>query len=267
MSRSQFHLTKQNLARLTDAISDRDHQILLTLAIVRYATARQFEQIHFTSGTPLSNARQCQLALTRLTKLHVLERLHRQIGGARSGSKGHIYRLDRAGRVLAGQRISQPGEHWIVGGMFMRHNLAITELYVRCKGYESNGHFKIRRFETEPFCWRRLLNTDHEQIKPDAYIQVSTGGYRYHWFIEMDMATEIGTRVSTKLKRYIQYRETGREQAKHKVFPGVLYLVPHERRRNQLQQIFERLPEHDQKIFRVALQSEAIPTLTGEPSL
>jgi hypothetical protein len=151
--------------------------------------------------------------------------------------------------------------------MFMTHNLAVTELYVACQEAEAGQRFIIRRFDLEPQCWRRTTSMTSTSIKPDAYIQLSAGGYRYFWFVEMDMATEAGIQIRKKMQKYVQYWSTGREQAAERVFPGVVYLVPHDRRKAQVQREIDRLPERHKRLFRVALQSEALPTLTGGPSL
>jgi hypothetical protein len=263
MSPTNYYLTQNDLARAVDSMSDRDLQVIVTLATVRFATTQHLQRIVFTSGTPLSNIRVCNRVLARLHKLHVVAHLDRQFGGDRPGSNSYVYYLDRAGHIIAQRQIGRSHKPWLPGGMFIKHMLALTEVYASCKEAEIRGLFTVKQFEMEPACWRKTSSMSHKYVKPDAYIELAAGGYRYHYFIEMDMATEIGSRISEKLTQYIEYRATGREQTAHTVFPGVRFLVPHERRRDQLQQIISRLPEYDQKIFQVALQSEVLLTLIG----
>lgn len=262
-------ITEARVAQLQELLAPRDLAVVETLDNVRLAAATQLERLHFTDGTELANARQCRRALARLTSLRVLSRLHRPIGGVRAGSAGYVYTLDVAGQRLAsasgpagGIRIRRP---WTPSTPFVRHTLAVTELYVRLREAESAEPLEVLDFWAEPLCWRRFTGIGGARVvlKPDAFVRLGVGQYEQASFVEVDRATQSGPTIARKLTVYRRYWQTGREQERFGVFPKVVFLVPSEARKEALVEVCAAQPSEAWPLFQVARFEGALAAMTG----
>jgi hypothetical protein len=192
--------------------------------------------LHF--GVSDAAGRAARRTLSRLTKVGVLQRLDRRIGGVRAGSSGIVYRVGPAVlRLLGNARRSsdEPGLH------HMLHTLSVAELFVRLKLTERDGRATVHLFHPEPECWRRYTGPHGEPValKPDAFCDISLDGRRRLWFIEVDRGTVSTATLRQKLARYREYLETGTEQAvRHGTFPRVVWTAPHAGRADHLRQLF-----------------------------
>ena len=201
----------------------------------------------------------------------VLARLDRRIGGARAGSAGFVYALDVAGQHLA-QRHQAGGRRrrpWTPSVAFVDHLLAVTELWVRLVEADRQGPLELIEFQAEPGCWRRFLGPGGADVilKPDAFARVGLGHYEDAWFVEVDRATESPSSLGRQLSAYRQYWSSGREQARHGVFPQVLVLVPTERRQEVVETACRRQPAEAWPLFRVAPYEHAVAVMAegGQP--
>ncbi len=191
------YVTSKRLQRLRESQTERDWQIIATLARVRVATTSQLIALHFQDIA----LRRAQRKLASLTQRRILVRLPRAVGGPKAGSTGHVYALD-----VAGQRLSdlasggRPGRPWPLGERFLTHSLAVTEVYVRLVLAERTGSFRLARFAGEPGAWRTFLGAGGGRVvlKPDAYVVVLLNGYEDHWFVEVDLGTESVPTLSRK---------------------------------------------------------------------
>ena len=73
--------------------------------------------------------------------------------------------------------------------------------------------------------------------------------------MEVDRATEPPNRVIKKCRQYEEYRRSDREQAKYGVFPAVVWVVPNERRRDQLRGRLASEVANDDGLFTVVTPS------------
>ena len=267
--RARQRISEARVAQLQEQLGQRERAVIETLDNVRLATASQLERLHFTQGMPLANARQCRRTLKRLSELRVLARLDRRVGGVRSGSAGYIYALDVAGQRLAsasgpagGIRVRRP---WTPGAPFVRHGLAVTELYCRLREAERAGKLDLLEFWAEPLCWRRFTGVGGGRVvlKPDAFVRLGLGEYEHASFIEVDRATQSGPTVANKLTVYRRYWQTGREQERFGVFPRVVILAPSEVRREALVEVCGKQPADAWALFRVAHYDAALDVLAG----
>lgn len=190
----------------------------------------------------------------------LLERLPRRIGGVRAGSAGYIYSLD-----VAGQRLMNPDRPrwqrpWPVGTPFLDHSLAVAELYVSLREAQGLGRLVVAGFQAEPASWRSFPGPGGGRmvIKPDARVRLRLGRYEDTWMVEADRSTESLPTVRRKCELYIRYWQSGREG---EIFPRVLWLVPDQRRYDQLVDLLGRLPEDTWPLFTVALFAEAVPRM------
>jgi hypothetical protein len=62
----------------------------------------------------------------------------------------------------------------------------------------------------------------------------------------------------------VEYFNTGIEQAKHEVFPRVLWIVPDQRRKAWLEQLITPFNKQVEGLFAVALEGQAIEILQDD---
>ncbi|MEX0825953.1 MAG: replication-relaxation family protein [Acidimicrobiia bacterium] len=247
-----MRVTSQVAAEIRRRLSPVDWAIAETLDRVDIASAGQLRRLHWPEP---SQARTARRRLSQLTDLRVISRLDRRVGGVRAGSEGFVYRLDVTGRRLLGLA---PGRRpHTPGRTFLEHSLAITEVYVRAVETSRVDLIEVTAFETEPSCWRTW---GAGLLKPDAYLVTVTPDFEDHWFVEVDRATESTTTIVRKAAVYEQYHRTGIEQERHGVFPRVLWIVPHERRKNQIVDALGIRPADAWSLHQVALESD-IPNI------
>ena len=256
------YFTKQHILHIHKQLSERDISIITAVQTFKFMSTVQLERLFFTTGTPLSNARVCRRTLKRLTGLNVLQRLHRSIGGARAGSAGFVYARGRGGGAaeipprLGGRRLHSPGK------TFLTHTLAIGDLFVELHKIERTQAFTVHQFECEPDCWRLIPGYSHRFLKPDAFVSLRTDKYEIRSFIEVDMDTESLTRIQQKLRAYISYRASGKEQSAFGIFPAVIFLVPTDARKRNIDRLIERLPTRDQALFATTTLNELQTVIT-----
>lgn len=245
-----MRLSSTALGQLRERLTLTDWAVLDSMNRLRLATAGQLRRLHWAE---VGLSRTARRRLTRLTALRVIARLERRIGGVRSGSDGFIYALDVVGQRLLGAQSGRAPESF--SRAFLKHRLAVTEIFVTCVESERAGLLKLIEFAAEPDCWRRSANGT---LKPDAYLVLASGEFEHHCFIEVDCATEATTTLIGKATAYQRYYRTGLEQSRSGLFPQVVWAVPTERRRTQLVEVFTRLPPDAWRLHRV-LRLDQLP--------
>jgi hypothetical protein len=270
MTRSP-RITLNHAAAVCDQLSLRELDIVSTLRRVRMACTRQIQRLHFTAGTPLANARQCRQTLKHLSDLGVVMRLERTVGGVRAGSAGHIYSLSVVGQRLAGgkgpaggQRVRPP---WTPGRLFVRHALAVTEVYVGLSDRDRRGELALLDFQTEPTTWRRFVGGHGvvRTVKPDASATVARGEWEHSWLVEVDLGTESASALHRKLTLYREFYNSGRGRIDG-VFPRVVILVSDEHRYEQVLDVVGRQPAAVWALFQVGYLDRATDVLSGAGS-
>jgi hypothetical protein len=204
-----------------------------------------------------------------MTERGLVTRLDRVVGGRRAGSAGFLYSLGVAGLrlLVVGQNgpVRRPSTP---GAPFVAHALAVTELAVRLREAERQGGFQILDFQAEPQCWRKHPGPGggSEICKPDAYVRLANGTFEDSFFIEVDRSTENISTLTRKLDAYRRYWSNGIEQAKHGVFPRVIWLVPNERRHQVVVDACNRQPADAWQLHQVTLYDDAIGLMVGDGS-
>lgn len=260
MSRSYF--SSSRIDRLVRDLSDRDLAILSTLDRVRLATGAQLEALHFDT----TSVRHRRRVLQALTELRLISRLDRQIGGVRAGSFGFLFALDIGGQHVLERATNRPVRRPTTpGAPFVRHTLAVTDLYVGIVQAERKGLVQLLDFEAEPAAWRRYSGQGGGKaiVKPDAYVRLGNGAFLDSWFIEVDRGTESSSTLGHKADAYRAYYASGIEQRRHQVFPRVLWLVPHERRYQVVVDVCGRQPADAWALHQVTLTSDAVGLMSG----
>ena len=264
-------VTEARVQRLAAQLGDSDRALVETLDRVRVATARQLARLHAPDGTPASGLRQTQTRLSRLTRLRIVARLERQIGGVRAGSAGFVYALDVAGQRLAsacgpagGVRLRRP---WTPGAAFLAHSLAVSDLYVRLRESERTAQLdELLAFDGEPLCWRSFAGIGGGRVwlKPDAFVRIALGDFEDSYFVEVDRGTQSGPTIARKLRTYRRYFDTGREQERNGVFPRVVFVAPDLTRKAALVDFAAEQPPDSWPLFRIVHDGEFPDALTAE---
>ncbi len=230
--------TKAGMAHAEESLTAGDWELLRSVHTFRLLTGDQLQRL-FHDGSQ-AGGRASRRQLLRLSKLDVLARLDRRIGGVRGGSAGYIYSSG-----LAGQRLlnvgSRPRRHKEPGWPFLRHTLSISELYVQTiELTRDSGDAELLRFDPEPHAWRSQAQLGEElHLRPDAFVILDRGEARQLWFIEIDLGTESRPVIRKKMAQYLTWLETGHEQQQLGAFPRVLWHTPDDHRRAHLQQLAE----------------------------
>ncbi|WP_165938642.1 replication-relaxation family protein [Parafrankia sp. BMG5.11] len=245
------------IEQLVDQLSPRDRAILLDLARVRVLTGEQLTRLHFQDLSITTRDRTRRRVLARLAEHDLVTPLERTIGGARAGSAGLVFALGVTGqralpllasaRDAAGGGESRARRPWTPGQMFLKHSLAISELYVQLHEAQAASQLVLGRFAVEAAAW--WPDGAGGLLKPDASACVAHDDIEDSWFVEVDRATESPVTLGRKLRRYVDFARTG-QLGPDGVTPRVLLTVPHERRMRDVRNLMARLPPPaDQLIF------------------
>lgn len=264
------YLTRTALRGLDAGLTARDIAILQRVSDLRFVSGNQLTRLHFAeAGDQAANARAARRALLRLTRLDVLERLPRRVGGVRAGSAGFIYRLGLAGQRLAVEHGWQPGRPGrrsaVPGTLFLRHCLDVAELHTLLVEADRSGRIELLELRAEPACWRSYggLGPQALTLKPDSYLRLGLGQYEFVYFVEIDRGTEGSRALGGQLQRYLDYEASGSEQAARGVFPKVLWLAPSAERVAMIAGCIGRLPTASRELFAVARQADAEKVVTN----
>ena len=164
----------------------------------------------------------------------------------------------------AGQRLIDPDRKrfrppWTPGPSYLRHALAVSQLYAELRKQERRRIWSWLAFESEPTCWRRYFGPGgaRSTLKPDALVVVGLDDFEDRYFIEADCGTEPGPRIRAKAKTYVRYWQSGREQADTGIFPYVLWIAPNGKRAAFLVDILANLAAEHWQLFMVTTAETA----------
>lgn len=247
---------------------ERDLTVLKWVSDLRFVSGSQLTRLCFVdTDDPTVNARASRRALLRLTRLGLLDRLPRQVGGVRSGSGGFVYHLDLGGQRLAVERGWQPERRrrrsLTPGTLFVRHALQVSELHTLLVQADRSRRFELLELTSEPSCWRSFdgRSGQRQTLKPDSFVRFGNGPYEDSHWIEVDMGTEGSRALERQLRLYVAYFESGHEQIEHGVFPRTLWLTTTDKRVETIEDCVRRLPVRDRELFRVARFHDALTVL------
>ncbi|MEU8860911.1 replication-relaxation family protein [Streptomyces umbrinus] len=246
-----------DVASLLLRLSERDVAVLESLRAHRLLTTALIRRLHFARGhatiTAASGA--TMRVLGRLESHGLVARLERHIGGVRSGSSGIVWQLGATGeRLLRTMHGEQKRRRYMEPSpAFTAHTLATAEHAVALQEFAGEGVIELVSVETEPSCWRSFVSPHgtREWLKPDLYAVTANGDFEDHWFLEIDRATEHPTVVVRKARTYQRYAATGAHQARHGLFPAVVWVVPDNARRAALEAALAADKAVQPELFRV----------------
>lgn len=231
---------------MAERLTERDWQVIGEVNRLRVASGDQLEQLCFSSVQPgRSRTVTRSRVLARLVRWRVLVPVGRRIGGQAKGSTVSVFALDSVGQRLLRQRqladaaavrVRRPGppsERWL------RHMLAVSELYVELIEQARATGLTVREFRAEPGAhWPDGLGS---WLKPDAYAVLERPGARDHWWLEADEATESLPTMRAKIRAYLDFRARGGRGPDDTV-PWVLISTVNVRRRDAIAGLVRRMP-------------------------
>lgn len=237
------------------SLSDRDLAVLDDVSSFRALTGDQIRRLHFDhrhdGGSDAGARRVSQRVLKRLVDVGLLATLTRRVGGVRAGSAGLTYVLG-----YHGQRLIRPGRRArtpdTLGDRYVAHTLAVAEIAVGLRAGSGGHGGEHLAIEVEPMCWRAYPDGKRTAtLKPDLFIAITDGDLEHRWFVEVDMATESLVRVRSKCQGYLDYYATGIENDLHGVFPKVAWIVPDDRRADQITSVVHSMRSPAREMFVV----------------
>jgi hypothetical protein len=244
-----------------------DLAVIQFLAEVRLATGHQLARRLWASTVPTDpQARAARRCLARLERERIIQRLARRMGGVRGGSTSIVYALGSAGRRRLTAEGFEPRRLSEVGERYVAHALAVTELVVRLSEADRDGAMEVIEVQGEPGCWRGFLAGigTRLMLKPDLFLRIGVGALEDRWFVEVDLGSESAAAIARKAARYVHYLAEGSEQARHGVFPRVVFTAPNPQRLAQLRTSLGRVREAPQGLFTVWNFEETVARLASE---
>jgi hypothetical protein len=192
----------------------------------------------------------------------VLTTLARRVGGVRAGSSGLVFALDIAGKrlVAAGGRATRPS---VPGERYVRHTLAVAEIYASLVVQARVGAAQIDRFEAEPASW--WPDGRNGLLKPDAYVRVSGSEHADAWWVEVDLATEHLPTMRRKLMTYMDFYNRG-QLGPGKVMPWIMRTLPDAKRLSEIVRLIRQLPRRADELFTVATHNDAAEVIVRKLS-
>jgi hypothetical protein len=265
------YVSARGVAQTRERLSERDLGVIRQVGELRLMSARQIQAIHFPESEHDNAAaamRARQRVLRRLCRERLLMALERRIGGVRAGSAGLVLGLGPLGqRVLSldgpRRRTHEPGLR------FVDHTLAIGQLVVDVHAAARHGALELLDCQAEPTCWREFGGISGRRVlRPDAFLSLGVGKYELRWFIEVDRSSESLPVVVRKCRLYVDYYQAGVEQARSGgVFPRVCWIVPDERRAEQLRRAIARDRNLPERLFVITTAAQSVMALSSlEPS-
>lgn len=262
------YVTAAVVRELDAQLTERDRAVLRSVLQLRFVSGDQLARMHFAECDP----RAARRTLLRLTRLDVLERLPRVVGGIRAGSAGYVYRLGLVGQRIALERGWLPERRRrrsrVPGTLFLNHALAVAELHTRLIEASRDGHLELLELSAEPACWRSYggIGAQASTLKPDSYVRLGNGDFEDSYFIEVDMGSEGSRALLRQLRVYVAYFDSGKEQAERGVFPKTLWIAPDERRVKAIEDCVRRLPRENRELFQATSFSCLLDTLAAQQS-
>lgn len=241
---------------LLDHLNERDQRIAGEVAQMRLLTSSQIERLCFANLTGRSRSVTRSRVLKRLTDWRVLGTLPRRVGGY--GSTQAVYFLDSAGQAIAASWDSRPHRAGLPGERFVRHVLAVSELYVGLVERTRGTGFGLLEFRAEPAAW--LPDGLGGLLKPDAFLSLAANGLADDWFCEIDLATEHLPTIKGKAEAYLSFYQRG-QLGPNGVMPKVLFSVPDERRQTAIAAMLARSFPATPAFFHVTTQQATVPYL------
>jgi hypothetical protein len=251
------YVTRSRVEAIRSQLGEKQQAVIADIDRLGIVSGKQLQTLHY--GASAAGGRLARKHLGQLIGWQVLTRMGRSVGGNRAGSAGFVYCLGPAGQRLRYPERRRFPPRWTPGPGFLRHALAVSELYVSLRQAEESGEIELLVYDTEPRCWRRYFGPGGapSMLKPDALAAVGVGDFEYRYFVEIDCSTEHRPQLVNKSKTYVRYWQSGREQAETGIFPFVIWSVPDDNRAELMVDALSSLSAEHWQLFQVATADRA----------
>ena len=261
----------QGLRELLGRLSARDISLIDLLAEHRFLTTRHMQAFCFHDHATLTSAsRSARRVLGRLAREDLIESPARRVGGMEGGSDAYVWQLTAVGQRLRASRAGLGASTRVrtPSARFIEHYLAIADVRLQLVDAERRGLLTSSQVQIEPLCWQRYtgMGGSNEVLKPDLAaitIPKQQDEFEDHWFIEVDRATESIPTVLRQCRAYEACRQSGAVQAERGVFPIVVWVVPTQRRADNIARGIRQARGLDAELYRVCTYEELLPPLLG----
>ena len=240
----------RRLENLAAYMPPRDMDVLRDIEERRYMTSGQVRRLRFGGAAA---QRITNRVLNRLKGHGLIDTIGRRVGGPQGGSGDYAWALTPVGyRLLHLHEDGLPRRRWFEPSRrFEEHTLAVAEVDIRLR--EVAG-VKVKQAQFEPASWREY---NGRRLKPDYFAMTCNGDYEDFWFFEVDLGSEIPSKVAAKCVEYQDYYRSGTEQRAAGVFPRVVWVTPDKERRDVIERYIRDSGELRQKdLFLVILPEE-----------
>lgn len=259
------------LARIAEGLSDRDRQLLGSIAAHGYLSTKHIEALWYGGRSSSTGERLARRAMTRLARLGLVQPLERRVGGVRAGSSARIWQLSAAGRRLVADHGGAKRPHE-PSPRLLAHALAVADARVTIHEIPvAMPTISTIEVQIEAAAWRRYLGLggDRRLLQPDLAVTIhgqdDQGTFEDRWFIEVDCGTESIPTLLKKCRQYDDYRQSGNEQTAHDVFPRILWVMGGPRAAHRAQGLEGRLARADYPVgmFTVVLPEQVSAAIGG----
>ena len=260
---------RAGLAGLADELRGRDAAVLELLALHRYLTTTQLQELIFTEHQSDESAeRTCRRVLARLERLDIIERPARRVGGLLAGSAPSVWRMTPTGIRLRGLLDGRGavGRVRDTGDRFIAHHVAVADIHLRLVRAQRLGKLTLHALGVEPGTWRRYqVGGKARVLKPDLFAVLSTAADQEHdrlYWVEVDLASESLPTVIAESRQYLEFRSTGQIQRDEGVFPWVVWVAPDELRASRIAEALKAARSIDRTLFKVTTPEHFIDVVT-----
>jgi hypothetical protein len=220
-------------------ISSRDLQIIAFVSRFGQVTLKHIEGHFF--GSHKSNT-SVKVVLRRLVNQKLLVRVERRtVGGANGGSGQYVYILG-----YAGWRMSDSKDAYSQARTVNYHSLAIVETFMSIHGAQ-NEQTQIIRYEVDE---ESSVKINYIPINPDLYLELRLGSVERRVWVEVDLGTERPKQLKDKLSRYHEAWKDAPD--KWNPWPLVVWVLPDEKRKAELDSLIAQQPKESQPMYRTA---------------
>jgi hypothetical protein len=225
-------------------IPTRDLDVIAFVARFGQVTRKQIRAAVFTenkSDTP------CDRTVKRLVDKRLLAIVEQATPGGRRGGRGQdVLQIGPTGWKVA----ATEGSFWLSRSVKL-HSLAITDVYV-----DISSRLNVIRFECEPDSHEKI---NYVPIQPDLYVELDLGQHVLRTWLEVDLGSERPKQLKDKMSRY--YHAWSGAPDKWRPWPLVVWVVPDEKRRAEIESLIRLEPAESQAMYRVTLFENVVPTL------
>lgn len=232
-------------------MTSRDAAIVRTVDEFGQLSSGHIWHIHFHN---IASKNSMDRVLQRLVKTKILSRIERRlVGGTRGGSGQFVYQIGSLGHDFLGKRGVYAPPHRTV----KQHMLEIADLYIRFLSEERAGKIRMVNYLTEPDTHAEIVGA---KLRPDLFVEyerISKGEVQSLW-LEVDRGFESLAVVAAMIGRYTHVM-THATAEDIETIPAVVFIVPDERRKRNIDGVLKREAAEYPGMFRVLLVDEPLP--------